>query len=265
MPLPVRICSILLLLAQAVGAQDAPQLQYPLDVAVIGEERLVADRRLPGIISQSDELRVWFQAEKRVGAPLYAVRCLAVDNDGRLLAGDTGTRNIYRFDEEKRPVPLLEGPGVGMPMAIAVDSQNRILIADLQLHQILRLAPGAKRAEKLADVPAPRGVAVDKQDRVWVVSHGADQVVRIDPQGKLDVVVKGRPFKFPNQIALDSDGQAYVADGYGKAVYRIQDDGSPKKLAVEGKLVNPVGLAWTEQGLLVADPRAAAIVVVGQP
>ncbi|MCA9069389.1 MAG: hypothetical protein KDA84_10720, partial [Planctomycetaceae bacterium] len=74
------------------------QMQYPL--AVVGADKgpvYVADRKLPGIWKIADgKAEVYFQADKRFRTPLNAVRCLALDKQGVLLAGDSSTREVYR-------------------------------------------------------------------------------------------------------------------------------------------------------------------------
>jgi len=52
------------------------------------------------------------------------VRCVAAgiyDDQGKLLAGDSATREVYRFDEAGNPVPLTKGK-IGIATAIAVRS-----------------------------------------------------------------------------------------------------------------------------------------------
>lgn len=252
---------LVLALCTAAHAQDG--FRYPLDVAVSPSGAYVADLRLPGVWSVADgKAEIYFQGEQKIGTPLKAIRCLAVDNEGRLLAGDTGTRNVYRFDESGKPSPLLKDKvGIGMPMAIAVNTANELLVADLESHRIMKIADGAEAVE-FAKVPAPRGLAIDDEDRLWVVSHGKDQVLRIDKEGNAEVLVKGRPFKFPHQIALDGEGGAYVADGYGKAIHHIDGEGKVEEFAAGGPFKNPVGLALSDNQLLVADPQAKALLQV---
>ena len=124
---------------------------------------------------------------------MNAVRCLAIDKAGSLLAGDTATREVYRFDKAGKPVPLTDG-GIGIPMSIAVNSKGDLLVADLELHRIWKVPAAGGKPEQVAEVQAPRGVCVDSEDNVWVVSHGKNQVVRITASGKVETVVEGRPF-----------------------------------------------------------------------
>src|SRR5689334_16215418 len=87
---------------------DAAEMVYPLSVVADAAGNIfVADRELPGIWKVAGgALSLHFQGEKKFGTPLNAVRCLALDHEGKLLAGDSATREVYRFDAEGNPQPL---------------------------------------------------------------------------------------------------------------------------------------------------------------
>ncbi|MCH5375416.1 MAG: SMP-30/gluconolactonase/LRE family protein, partial [Planctomycetes bacterium] len=239
------------------------QMQYPLAVAATNDGTVfVGDRHLPGIWKiEGSEWTLFFQGSTTFRTPLNAVRCLAVDRAGALLAGDSATRDVYRFDNAAKSTPLTDG-GIGIPMSIAVNSQGELLVADLELHRIWRVAAAGGEPELFAEVPAPRGVSIDAQDNLWVVSHGQDQLLRIAPDGTQTRVIEGRPFKFPNDVLLAADGTAFVSDGYGKTIWRVSADGKPIEFASGAPLVNPVGLAWRGENLLVADPHAKAVFAI---
>lgn len=265
---PAVIALCLLAPSLRLAAQEAePQMQYPLDVAVADDGTVyLADRNLPGVWVVKEGVRsLYFQGPKTFRQPLNAIRCLAVDPQGRLLAGDSATRNVYRFDENAQPQPLVKDEfGIGIPMALAVSQKGEIYVADLQLKQIVKLPADGGPTTKVADVPAPRGLDIDQQGRLWVVSHGDNQVLRIEPDGSVQVVVQGRPFSFPHHIALGPHGEACVADGFGHAIWKfpLSGDAKPEKWVSGEPLVNPVGVAWDQERLLVADPQANALLEV---
>jgi streptogramin lyase len=299
-----RIVSALLAcvcFAASMNSLSAAELQYPLAVAAAPDGTIyLADRLLPGIwkVDKEGQLSLFFEASKKFRTPLNAIRCLAIDQKGRLLAGDSSTRDIYRFDEGNTPTPLTKGEnaGIGIPMAIAVHSSGEIYVADLEIHRIVKVPEAGGRAVEVAEVPAPRGLWFDKQDRLWIVSHGPDQVLRwtANPAtaapatetpaeekpaaeksaekkaeaekpaatkpalGTLEAVVKGRPFNFAHHIAVDNDGNAFIADGYEHAIWKF--NGKEVGKVVSGEpLINPVGVFWTGEKLLVVDPRAKAL------
>lgn len=247
----------------AVAAQVlADGMQYPLTAVVSGKDLFVADVNLPGVWKVSDgKAAIYFQASKKFRTPLNRVRCVAVDRQGKLLAGDSSTREVYRFDDVGQPQPLTNG-GIGIPMDMVEDPDGNLFVTDLELHWVFKIAAGAGKAEKFAEVPAPRGITIDVDRNLWVVSHGKNQIVKLSPEGKLETVVEGRPFQFPHEIELGKDKTAFVTDGYSKAVWKIPLSGKPVKL-VEGKpLDNPVGLTWQGDTLLVIDPRANGVFAI---
>lgn len=241
----------------------AESMQYPLAVVAAEDGTIyIADRNLPGIWKAKDgKLELYFQGSKKFRTPLNAVRCLALDNQGRLLAGDSSTREVYRFGEDGKPEPLTNG-GIGIPMALDVDSQGAIYVADLELKWIFKVPADGGEATKFAEIPAPRGLAVDDQDRIWIVSHGSDQLLRLTTDGKSETIVAGQPFEFPHHIVVDPDGAAYIADGYAKAVWKVPPGGKPEKFASGEPLKNPVGLTRQGEHLLVADPHLKQILQI---
>lgn len=250
----------LVCLAATLPKTTTAQMNYPISIAVAESGKLyIADRNLPAVWQvDGSDLTTLFKGSKKFRTPLNAVRCVALDKNGNVLAGDSSTREVYRFDEDGRPSPLTNG-GIGIPMGIAVDSKGQLLVADLELHRIWRVPAEGGKPEELAEVQAPRGVCIDDEDNLWVVSHGKDQVVRVSPSGEVETVVEGGPFQFPHTIVVDKDKTAYVCDGYAKAIWKVPPGGKPTKWVSGEPFVNPVGLAQRGDGLLVVDPRANAV------
>jgi sugar lactone lactonase YvrE len=256
---PVLVVGILAA-SPAAGQEKATEYIYPLSSAV-HESGVVytADRNLPGVWKlEEDRLSIFFQASKKFRTPLNAVRCVTIDKLGNLIAGDSATREVYRFDKSGQPVPLTDG-GIGIPMDIAFDAEGNLYVADLELHRIWKVPQAGGEPTKFLDLRAPRGLCVDKENRLWIVAHGDDQLFRASPAGELETVVKGRPFNFPHCVAVDDEGTAYVTDGYAKAVWKIASDAEPQPLVQGPPLDNPVGLTWKGESLLVTDSRAKAL------
>lgn len=253
-------CAVLLLsIWGPVQGVLAAGPEYPLGVTADPQGTVyLADRNLPGVWKIAEgKLSLVFQASKKFRTPLNAVRCLAVDAQGRLYAGDSSTREVYRFNPQGQPEPLTKG-GVGIATAIAFDSAGNVIVTDLEFPgRVLRIPEAGGDPTEIAQVNAPRGVAVDAKGEIWVVTHGKDrQVVKIGADNKVSTVVSGRPFEFPQSIALDDQGNAYVADGYGKAIWKITPDGKSAKLVEGSGLSHPDCVARRGGGLVVVDPRA---------
>lgn len=254
----LALVTCLLFTVSAAGEE----LQYPLAIAAHDDTIYLADRNLPGVWKVSDgKPSVYFQASKKFRTPLNAPRCLAVDRKGRLFVGDSATRDVYRFDAEGQPQPLTSGM-IGIPMGIAVTADGDLLVSDLEIHRIwkVKLSAGEKTVtEKYAEVAAPAGICLDREQRLWVVSRGTNALYRITPDKEVETVVAGREFEFPHDVAIGTDNAAYISDGYAKAIWRLSADGKPEKWFSGEPLINPVGLAWQGDNLLVVDPRAKAV------
>jgi sugar lactone lactonase YvrE len=237
-------------------------MQYPMSVAAEPDGTIyVADNHAHSVWKIADgKLDAFYQGVKQFRTPLNAVWCVGVDAQGRVLAGDSSTRELYRFNAEQKPEPLTKG-GIGIPWAMAFDSKGDILVCDMELRQIVKVPEAGGEPVKVADVAgAPRGIAVDAQDRIWVVVNGGkDQVVRVLPEGKIETVVEGRPFQFPLNIALDKDENAYVCDNYSEAIWKIPPGSKPQKWISGKPLVKPVGINFVGGRLLIADPHAKMV------
>lgn len=257
-------CLLLLIAASDLPAQDSgPRFRYPLVSAVAKNGTIyVADRMLPGIWKiKESKAAVFHQASKKFRTPLNAVWCVTFDSKGRLLAGDSATREVYRFDKDGKPQPLTKGK-IGIPISIAADGKGSLYVSDLETQRIWKLSEDGGEPKEFAVIAGPRGLTVDDKGRLWAINSGKNQIVRFTPDGKSEPVVKGRAFRFPHSIVVPKEGIAYVTDGYGKCVWKIAEGQKPVKL-VEGKpFDNPVGLVMGKNGLLVTDPRANALINV---
>lgn len=259
------LCLMAMLVCGTPAARGA-EWAYPVSMAVDPSGVVyLADRDLPGIWRwEREQLTLFYRAEKGFRSPLGAVRCVALDTQGRLLAGDSAAREVYRFDEQGRPEPLTApGQSVGLvrlPMAIVADPRGDLLVADLERSRIVKIPAAGGVPEELASVPAPRGLCLDAQQRLWVVS--GRRLIRLLPDGGRETVVDEGIFQFPQGVAVAGDGTAYVADGWAQTIWRVAPEGQPQRW-VEGKpLDHPVALVWHEDRLLVIDPRARALLAI---
>lgn len=240
--------------------KPAPKLApYPLDCAVQKSGTVfVVDRNLPGVWKYADDkLSVFVQGPVKFRQPMNAPRCIALDHEGKLLVGDSATRDIYRVSDDGQAEPLTGGQ-IGIPMDIAVKSDGTIYVADLELRQLMRIPAGSKKVEAVASVN-PRGVFIDHENKIWVVSQNAEQLLIVSDSGEKEVVVGKRIFNFPHNVVVNSKGEAFVSDGYEKAIWKVVRGSEPTAIIKGAPLDNPVGLSLVDDQVIVTDPRASKV------
>ncbi|MCA9126180.1 MAG: hypothetical protein KDB22_03805 [Planctomycetales bacterium] len=249
--------------AQETGPGNGPAVApapkvYPLDVVVNTKgEAFVADRQLHGVWQFSDQkLSILYEGSPKYRTPLYAAFSIALDQEGRILVGDPATREVYRMEQGK-PVPITGGK-IGIPVDLAVKSDGTIYVADLEQRRLLRIPAGSGEVEPVADVN-PRGVFVDSKDQVWVVSQDPQQLQIVADDGSSDVIVDHRVFNFPHQVVVNAAGEAFVTDGYEKAIWKVVRGSEPTLWCQGAPLDNPVGIAIYNDLPVVVDPRASQV------
>jgi sugar lactone lactonase YvrE len=196
------------------------------------------------------------------------------------------------------------GPAVAgslnMPHEIQFDARGNLYIAERDNHVIRKIDAKTGRISTLAGTgvggfsgdggPAsraqlrqPHSIAIDSKDRLLICDIGNQRIRQVDlAKGTIDAYagtgdrqptpdgapVKGTPLNGPRTIALDENGNLYLALREGNAIYRIDrktetihhvagtgeqgysGDGGPAKRATLG---GPKGLAYVRSTLYVAD------------
>lgn len=253
-------CSTVLAVALLSSLATAAEMVYPIGVTADSEGTVyVADRQLPGIWKiQNGKAEVFFQAEKKFRTPLNAVWSVAIDQEGRLLAGDSATRQVYRFDKDGNPVALLPGVGIGIPIDVAVNKAGEIIVADQETLRIWKVPAEGGEPKELAVVPALRRLFIDADDQIWAVTGSGEPLARVKEDGTIEPVVKERAFEFPHDVVV-LDGTPYVSDNYAHAIWKVSPDGKVEKWISGEPLIGPVGLGRRDGKLLIADPKAKTI------
>jgi DNA-binding beta-propeller fold protein YncE len=167
------------------GAPDG--LHYPV-AAAFDEARgrvYVSDRGLGEVWVLSDSGALLERAGR---GRLMAPRGLAVGADGALYVADAGHHVIWRWTPGGAWASLggfgVGGEGLNGPVAVALDPQGRLHVADLGNRRVLRLdaRSGAPRGA-YAEGVAARAVALDGQGRAWVADRAS--LRGYDPHGAL--------------------------------------------------------------------------------
>ena len=149
-----------------------------------------------------------------------------------------------------------------MPWGIAVDGQGNVFVADAQNNKIRKISADAFRVVTTiagkgaaghadgegtaASFSGPHGVAVDASGNVYVADTSNNAVRKISNSGAVttlagsiepgfaDGVGSGARFKLPSGIAVDPQGNVYVADTGNHAIRKITPSGSVTTMAGSG-------------------------------
>jgi sugar lactone lactonase YvrE len=249
----------------SLGADEAPpKLGYPIAVAVAPDgSTLILDDQLRAIVKRDAEgkLSIVARAGSKDRTPLRNMRALAIEPDGRILAGDSATRDVYRIEPGQPPKPLAGG-ALEIPTGLAVDKDGSLLVCDLRLGSLMRIPKDGGTPAEIARVPAPRGLTLAPDGDIVVLCSGPDQVLRVNAKGEIRPLVKGKPFKFPLAIAPGPGGETafVVSDGYSATVWAVNEAGETRPLAKGDPLKRPEGLVREPSGSwLVADAGAVQI------
>lgn len=140
-----------------------------------------------------------------------------------------------RYHVERFWGSVPEGHALGLVSTLAVASDGAVVVAQRNGPPVLVFnVDGSLRHAWPEHLAAdPHGVHVDTMDRVLLVDRDAHQVLIADLAGNIIMRLGERdrprfqaPFNHPTSAAVASDGEIYVADGYGNsAVHRFAADG----------------------------------------
>ncbi|MDK2122644.1 NHL domain-containing protein [Parachitinimonas caeni] len=198
---------------------------------------------------------------------------IAADSAGNLYVADAGDTNRIRRLGADGQVSTLAGGREGFadgkgtaaafhtPSGLALDATGNLYVADTGNHAIRKISP-AGLVTTLAgtgqsgfrDGPArqaqfngPMAIAVDKQGRVYVADTYNDRIRRIDLDGMVTTLAGGNHpgfadgpgtsarFDTPCGLAVDAQGNVWIADTRNRAIRKLASDGRVSTLAQADK------------------------------
>ncbi len=124
-----------------------------------------------------------------------------------------------------------------LPTAIAMDSQERIYVADEFHHDVSVFDSSGEFIGKWgefgsgkAQINGPSGLAIDSEDNIYVVDQHNNRVQKFTADGS-HLLQWGEPgeaegqFNLPWGITLDSQGNVYVADWRNDRIQKFTSEG----------------------------------------
>jgi sugar lactone lactonase YvrE len=245
-----------LLLAATIA--HTQNLEYPVDVGVNAEGVVfVADHQAHALLKlDGGTFQVVAKGEGAPRTPLFGIRQIALDKEGRWIVSDPATMKLYRIDAEGTAVVVPDDDGFVTPWGVAVEPSGDILAVDRVTHRLRRVKADGKVTD-VAQVQAPRSVLFGKEGSILVLT---DRNLMRVVEGNAETLLEDPPFEFPHDAVRHPNGNLYVSDGYAKAIWQIDPQGQVSAFAQGEPFQSPQGLSVDGEGnLLVADPHAKAI------
>ncbi len=225
--------------------------------------------RLAGTQPASENTKVLFQLGEPYG--------MAVDSKGNLYVADQKVGAIFIFNTETREVELIKNKSHAhfvRIIGLAMDDNDRLFVSDPGLNHILVFNAKHEAEEVITEgLVTPGGMAIDTENRLlYVTDIEQDQVLvydadslklkrRMGTGGQKHALTTPGDFARPAAVAVDQEGNVYVADTLNNRIEIFDGDGKfistfgkpgdgpgyfarPKGVAVDGD-----GHIWVADGM----------------
>lgn len=209
------------------------ELVQPYGTAVDSKGNLyIADQKVGAIFIFNTETRDVDLIKNTVHAHFVRIIGLAMDDSDRLFVSDPGLRHVLVFNKDHKPEDVITD-GMTDPGGLAIDTQNRLLyVADVQLDQVLVYDADTLKLLR----------------KIGTTGHNHELTTPGD-------------FSKPAGVAVDAEGNLYVADTYNNRIEIFDADGQfistfgkagdgpgyfgrPKGVAIDGD-----GHIWVADGV----------------
>lgn len=218
------------------------QLAEPYGVAVDSKNNLyVADSKVGAIFIFNTETREVELIKNKTHAHFVRIIGLAMDDNDRLFVSDPGLRHVLIFNAAHKPEDVIT-EGLVMPGSLAIDRENRLLyVSDVELDQVLVYDADTLKLKR----------------KIGTTGHNHELTSPGD-------------FAKPTGLAVDPDGNLYVADTLNDRIEIFDADG--KFISTFGKngdgpgyFARPKGVAIDGDGhIWVADGMQDRVQVFNQ-
>ncbi len=160
----------------------------------------------------------------------------------RIGEGELTYEVVLGWGRSASGMDLGQAPGVTKVniKGVAVDSQDRVyLINRGDSRQVLIFDKDGEFITSVGEgvLADPHGICVGPDNRVYVVDRETHVVVCLSAEGRVQLTLgnmnrpspkqSGTPFNLPTGVALSSEGDIYIADGYGNStIHKYSSTGS---------------------------------------
>ena len=257
------------------GSGTSAQFNFPSGVAVDaegnvyvadGDNHLIRKITAEGLVSTLAGSTEGFRDGAGTSAQFRYPIGVEVDAAGNVYVADYFNNRIRKITPEGL-VSTLAGSTEGFrdgsgrsaqfdkPSSVEVDAAGNVYVADLNNHLIRKVTPeglvstlaGSTEgfrdgAGTSAQFSYPIGVAVDTEGNVYVADESNNLIRKITPEGVVSTLAgstvgfrdgsgTSAQFSFPTDVAVDTEGNVYVADGDNNLIRKITPEGLVSTLA----------------------------------
>lgn len=213
--------------------------------------------RLAGTTPEVDNDKFLFQLGEPYG--------MAVDSKGKIYIADQKVGAIFVFNTETRDLELIKNKTHGhfvRIIGLAMDDNDRLFVSDPGLNHVLVFNAQHQPEEVITEgMVSPGGLALDVENRLlYVADVEQDQVLvydadtfklkrKIGTGGQKHALTTPGDFARPSGLAVDREGNLYVADTLNNRIEIFDGD---------GKFITTFGKAGDGPGYF-ARPKGVAI------
>lgn len=178
---------------------------------------------------------------------------VATDNQGNVYVSDA-TNNRIRKIAGGMVSTVIYDENIA-PYGIATDAQGNIYTTDLFSNRIFKITPDGKKTT--AANTGGFGIAIDAQNNIYVADQDNNRIRKITASGVSNFAGNGvagftegqgttAQFNNPSGVAVDAQGNVYVADEGNNRIRKITSAGVVSTFAGDGssaQLSHPTGVA----------------------
>jgi len=208
---------------------------------------------------------------------------VAFDNNGTMYIADTGNERIVKLASPYTGTPVTVGAadtskgGFNLPVSVAIDPSNStVFVTDMQNDRIQQFDPSGTMFLNMwgttgsapGQFSVPLDVVPDGQGNIFVLDGGNNRVQKIAMGTGIAIAVFGNAgdvkgnsagqLSFPRHLALDSQGNVYVAQ-YGQVT---KFDSNGNYLTKWGNYLSSLGQYMTASAIAIDTQNGNIIYVM---